>query len=119
MRQFGGARFPASRDLELKHRTPGPSAREQARSTNRLRSKTPKPLPGYFSHCDFPIFRYIRGMNHLTKQEQLVLCIVLGLLLTGWGVKAYRTAHPAAAMESLDSSREGNSPTITGKQAER
>jgi hypothetical protein len=32
----------------------------------------------------------------LTKQEQLVLCISLGLLLTGWAVKAYRTAHPPA-----------------------
>jgi hypothetical protein len=32
----------------------------------------------------------------LTKQEQLVLCIVLGLLLTGWAVKAYRAAHPQA-----------------------
>lgn len=32
-------------------------------------------------------------MNRLTKQEQLVLCIVLGLLLTGWAVKAYRKAH--------------------------
>ncbi len=35
-------------------------------------------------------------VNRLTKQEQLVLCIVLGLLLTGWAVKAYRTAHPPA-----------------------
>jgi hypothetical protein len=34
-------------------------------------------------------------MNRLTKQEQLVLCVVIGLLLTGWAVKAYRTAHPA------------------------
>ncbi len=34
-------------------------------------------------------------VNRLTKQEQLVLCIVMGLLLTGWAVKAYRTAHPA------------------------
>jgi hypothetical protein len=33
-------------------------------------------------------------VNRLTKQEQLVLCIVLGLLLTGWAVKSYRTAHP-------------------------
>ena len=33
-------------------------------------------------------------MNRLTKQEQLVLCIVIGLLLTGWAVKAYRAAHP-------------------------
>ncbi|HEY3932963.1 MAG TPA: hypothetical protein VGM58_11425 [Verrucomicrobiae bacterium] len=34
-------------------------------------------------------------MNRLTKQEQLFLVIVLGLLLTGWAVKSYRTAHPA------------------------
>jgi hypothetical protein len=34
-------------------------------------------------------------VNRLTKQEQLVLCIVLGLLLTGWAVKMYRSAHPA------------------------
>ncbi len=33
-------------------------------------------------------------MNWLTKQEQLVLITVLGLLLTGWAVKAYRAAHP-------------------------
>ncbi len=33
-------------------------------------------------------------MNYLTKQEQLVLSIVLGLLLIGWMVKAYRTTHP-------------------------
>jgi hypothetical protein len=33
-------------------------------------------------------------MIRLTKQEQLVLGIVLGLLLTGWAVKTYRTAHP-------------------------
>jgi hypothetical protein len=33
-------------------------------------------------------------VNRLTKQEQLVLCIVIGLLLTGWAVKVYRTAHP-------------------------
>jgi hypothetical protein len=36
-------------------------------------------------------------MKGLTKQEQLVLCIVLGLLLTGWAVKTYRTAHPPPA----------------------
>ena len=37
-------------------------------------------------------------MNRLTKQEQLVLCIVVGLLLTGWAVKLYRTAHPPATV---------------------
>jgi hypothetical protein len=46
-------------------------------------------------HCDLGRFCYIlHYMNRLTKQEQLVLCIVFGLLLTGWAVKAYRTAHP-------------------------
>jgi hypothetical protein len=35
-------------------------------------------------------------VNRLTKQEQLFLIIVLGLLLTGWAVKTYRTAHPPA-----------------------
>ena len=33
-------------------------------------------------------------MIRLTKQEQLVLGVVLGLLLTGWAVKTYRAAHP-------------------------
>jgi hypothetical protein len=34
------------------------------------------------------------SMNRLTKQEQLVLCLILGLLLIGWAVKTYRAAHP-------------------------
>jgi hypothetical protein len=37
-------------------------------------------------------------VNTLTKQEQLVLCVVLGLLLMGWAVKTYRAAHPSAAI---------------------
>jgi hypothetical protein len=45
-----------------------------------------------------PWFRYLVPVNRLTKQEQLVLCIVLGLLLTGWAVKTYRAAHPPAAV---------------------
>jgi hypothetical protein len=44
-----------------------------------------------------PVSRYIIPVKSLTKQEQLVLCIVLGLLLTGWAVKTWRTAHPPAA----------------------
>jgi len=36
-------------------------------------------------------------VNRLTKPEQLFLVIILGLLLTGWLVKFYRTAHPPAA----------------------
>ncbi|HVU08903.1 MAG TPA: hypothetical protein VHG89_10205 [Verrucomicrobiae bacterium] len=43
----------------------------------------------------FPII--FPRMNRLTRQEQLFLCVVLGLLLTGWVVKAYRTAHPPTA----------------------
>jgi hypothetical protein len=41
-------------------------------------------------------------VNRLTKQEQLVLCIVLGLLLTGWMVKVYRTAHPNAGTKQSE-----------------
>jgi len=33
-------------------------------------------------------------MNWLTKQEQFIICIVIGLLVTGLFVKYYRTAHP-------------------------
>jgi hypothetical protein len=39
---------------------------------------------------------YIQPVNRLTKHEQLVICIVAGLLLLGWAVKTYRTAHPPA-----------------------
>jgi len=38
---------------------------------------------------------YIPAVNRLTKQEQLVICIIAGLLLLGWAVKAYRAAHPS------------------------
>ena len=34
-------------------------------------------------------------MSWLTKQEQLIICIVIGLLVTGLAVKYYREAHPA------------------------
>ena len=37
-------------------------------------------------------------MNHLTRQEKLVIYVVLGLLATGWCVKTYRTAHPATIL---------------------
>ena len=47
--------------------------------------------------CRSSILHYLTTMNYLTKQELLVLCIVLGLLLTGWVVKMYRTAHPPVA----------------------
>jgi hypothetical protein len=32
-------------------------------------------------------------MIGLTKQQQLVLAVVLALLLVGWAVKIYRTAN--------------------------
>jgi hypothetical protein len=38
------------------------------------------------------------SMLPLTKQEQLVLTLVIVLLLTGLAVKAYRTSHPSAAL---------------------
>jgi hypothetical protein len=34
------------------------------------------------------------AVPYLTKQQQWVLCVVIGLLLIGWAVKAWRTAHP-------------------------
>jgi len=42
------------------------------------------------------IYRYLVGMNWLTKQEQMVLCIVIGLLMMGLLVKFYRAEHPPA-----------------------
>jgi hypothetical protein len=39
--------------------------------------------------------RYIARMNWLTKQEQMIICVVIGLLVTGLTVKYYRSAHPA------------------------
>ena len=41
---------------------------------------------------------YIDRVNGLTKQEQTVLILVLGLLLVGWAVKYWRTAHPSASI---------------------
>ena len=37
----------------------------------------------------------MRQVKYLTKQEQIVLCLILALVLAGWAVKVYRTAHPA------------------------
>ena len=57
-------------------------------------------------------FRYITRVNRLTKQEQLVLCIVLGLLLTGWAVKTWRAAHFTGTKQS-----EGLSPAVATQPA--
>jgi hypothetical protein len=58
-----------------------------------------------------PVSRYIIPVKSLTKQEQLVLCIVLGLLLTGWAVKTWRTAHPVATKQN-----EGAPPAAAATQ---
>lgn len=39
--------------------------------------------------------RYTARVNFLTRQEQFVLAVVLGLLLTGLCAKYYRSGHPA------------------------
>ena len=39
--------------------------------------------------------RYIAGMNWLTQQEKTIICLVVGLLVTGLLVKYYRAAPPA------------------------
>jgi hypothetical protein len=43
------------------------------------------------------------GMLHLTRQQQLVICVGLFLLLTGWAIKAWRTANaPVRAAIAAD-----------------
>ncbi len=41
---------------------------------------------------------YIARVRFLTKQEQMALCLIFVLLLTGWAVRTWRAAHPAAAV---------------------
>lgn len=38
-------------------------------------------------------------MSHLTKQEQLVLVVVVSLLVLGWAVKTWRVSHPPVSSE--------------------
>lgn len=33
-------------------------------------------------------------MNWLTQQEKIIICLVIGLLVSGLAVKNYRAAHP-------------------------
>jgi hypothetical protein len=40
-------------------------------------------------------------MRYLTQQQQWAIGIILFLLLTGWAVKAWRTAHPPPPQSSL------------------
>ena len=55
-------------------------------------------IPAPTCYCRPSDFHYIKAVSYLTRQERIVLCIVVGLLMTGWLVKWYRTAHPAAAV---------------------
>jgi hypothetical protein len=41
------------------------------------------------------------AMLNLTKQQQMVICVVALLLLTGWAVKAWRMAHPSVSAQKL------------------
>jgi len=43
-------------------------------------------------------------LKNLTKQEQFVLCLILLIIMTGWAVKVYRTAHPPLAARARQSS---------------
>jgi hypothetical protein len=35
-------------------------------------------------------------VRYLSRQEQIVLCLIIVLVLMGWAVKVYRATHPAA-----------------------
>jgi len=65
-----------------------PAARVQSRS---VRTDPGLPILRLWTAWLRSIFPRV---HRLTKQEQMVLCVILGLLLVGWAVKTYRTAHP-------------------------
>ncbi len=46
-------------------------------------------------------------MKYLTKEQQIVLCVILLLLLTGLGVKTWRTAHPKSEEHSITAVQSG------------
>lgn len=55
-------------------------------------------LPACHNRIDLEtIYSYTGPVKFLTRQEQMFLAVVLGLLLAGLCVKWYRTAHPSAA----------------------
>ena len=57
----------------------------------------PPGLPRPDFSLEIPETAYIAPVKFLTKQEQLALFLIFVLLLTGWAVKTWRAAHPAAA----------------------
>ena len=45
----------------------------------------------------------VTGMLHLTRQQQLVICVGLFLLLTGWAIKAWKMVNaPVRAAIAAD-----------------
>ena len=80
------------RSLDIGNRTLlTPAQFIQLRSRSRIEQRG----SGNFQIVETAAFVYVGRVNRLTKHEQLVLCIMVFLLLLGWTVKAYRTAHPA------------------------
>ncbi|HAV62411.1 MAG TPA: hypothetical protein DCY13_08620 [Verrucomicrobiales bacterium] len=44
--------------------------------------------------CSGRAFSYFPAVLKLTRQERQVLTVILGLLLVGWAVRAWRLANP-------------------------
>lgn len=42
-------------------------------------------------------------MRYLTQQQRTVITVVVGLLLTGWAVKAWRLSHELVTPSSVRS----------------
>jgi hypothetical protein len=77
-------------------RRPRRRAQRQATETNDQEAHLAVPPLPFAPLAENAFSHYIAGVNHLTKQEIFVICIVSGLLVTGWCVKVYRNAHPVA-----------------------
>ena len=64
---------------------------------------------GFPSESDSPASKTKNhsAMKYLTKEQQIVLCVILLLLLTGLGVKTWRTARPTQALPSKQPNQAG------------
>jgi hypothetical protein len=88
------SRFPKA---AASRRTPKPSRSERPPITPALHHSTPHAFASPEFSLEIGGTAYIASVKFLTKQEQMVLCLIFVLLLTGWAVKTWRAAHPAAA----------------------
>jgi len=61
-----------------------------------LAKKGLSPKPFWVKNRQALVIGYIEGMWNLTREQRRVICAVILLLLVGWGVKAWRLAHPPA-----------------------